>query len=165
MSEKKVSNVSIAGAQLIFKNFRGKKTDYNEEGNRNFGVLIDEDLAEKLEQDGWRVRRLRPKDDDPEQFEQPWLSVKVRFDPYPPIAVLINSRGRKTLSEDTIDQLDWSRIKNCDLIIRPYQYPPSNFSPEGGVAAYLKAIYVTIDEDEFEAKYANLPNLDGEMDE
>lgn len=166
MSEERkvMNNVSIPGAQLIFKNFQGKKTDYNEEGNRNFGVLLDDDLAEKLEQDGWRVRRLRAKDDDPEQYEQPWLSVKVRFNPYPPIAVLINGKGKKSLSEETIDQLDWSRIKNCDLIIRPYNYPAVGNRP-AGVAAYLKAIYVTISEDEFAEKYADLPDLDGECDE
>ena len=163
MSEQKkvTSNISISGAQLIFRNFQGKKTDFNEEGNRNFGVLLDEELAEKLAADGWRVRYLKPKDDDPDQYEQAWLSVKVKFEPYPPIAVLINSRGKKTLSGETIDQLDWSRIKNCDLIIRPYNYPALAGRP-AGVAAYLKAIYVTIDEDEFEKKYANIPDLDGD---
>lgn len=168
--ERKVTNnISIAGAQLIFKNFKGKKTDYNEEGDRNFGVLLDEELAEKLENDGWKVRRLKAEEDDPEQYKQPWLKVKVRFEPYPPIAMLINKRGKKKLTEENIDQLDWSRIKNCDLVIRPYNYPASNFAP-AGVAAYLKAIYVTIEEDEFAEKYENLPDLDdvqdrGEYDE
>lgn len=158
--EKKVtSNISISGAQLIFKNFQGKKTDFNEEGNRNFGVLLNDDLAEKLEQDGWKVRYLRPRDDDPEMHEQAWLPVKVKFGKYPPIAVLINSRGKKKLTEETIDQLDWSRIKNCDLIIRPYNYAGNNIIP-AGVAAYLKAIYVTISEDEFAEKCADLPDLD-----
>lgn len=160
------SNISISGAKLIFKNFQGKKTDYNEEGNRNFGVLLDDDLAEKLEKDGWNVKHLKSREDDPEQYEQPWLSVKVKFDPYPPIVTLINSRGKKKLTEETIDQLDWSVIKNCDLIIRPYNYPATALR-EAGVAAYLKAIYVTISEDEFAEKYADLPDLDeqGEYEE
>lgn len=163
--EKKVTgNVRIEGARLIFKNFQGKKSEYNDAGNRNFGVLLDEDLAEQLEMDGWKVKRLRPRPDDPDQYEQPWLSVKVKFNPYPPIAVLINSRGKKKLDEDTIDQLDWSIIKNCDLIIRPYNYPAMGGRP-AGVSAYMKAIYVTISEDEFEGKYADIPDLDGEEDE
>lgn len=157
--EKRVSNVSIPGAQLIFKNFQGKRTDYNEEGNRNFGVLLDEELAEKLKMDGWKVRYLKPREDDPEQFEQPWLSVKVKFTPYPPIAYLINSRGKKKLNEDTIEMLDWSRITNCDLVIRPYNYKANTLRP-AGIAAYLKAIYVTISEDEFEEKYGDIPELD-----
>lgn len=162
MSEARVkSNIQIEGAKLIFKNFQGKKTAFNDEGNRNFGVLLDEGLADQLEHDGWKVKYLRPKEDDPEQYAQPWLPVKVKFNPYPPIAVLINSRGKKRLDEDTIDQLDWSIITNCDVIIRPYNYPEIKGRP-AGVAAYLKAIYVTISEDEFAEKYADVPDLDGD---
>lgn len=165
MSDQKIrSNINIEGAKLIFKNFQGKKTDFNDEGNRNFGVLLDEELAEKLKEDGWRVRYLRPRADDPEQYEQPWLSVRVKFNPYPPIAFLINSKGKKRLDEDTIDQLDWSNIKKCDLIIRPYNYPAIKGRP-AGVSAYLKAIYVTIYEDEFAMKYNDIPDLDATGDE
>lgn len=165
MSEKKVTNnIKIEGARLIFKNFQGKGTQYNAEGNRNFGVILDDEIAEELEQYGWNVKRLCPREDDPEQHIQAWLPVKVKFDPYPPIVMLINSRGKKRLDEETIDQLDWSIIKNCDLIIRPYNYPASNGRP-GGVSAYLKAIYVTISEDEFAEKYADIPDLDESYEE
>lgn len=159
MAEKVTGNINIEGARLIFKNFQGKKTDFNDEGNRNFGVLLDDDLAESLMRDGWKVKHLRPREDDPEQYEQPWLPVKVKFNPYPPIAWLINSRGKVRLDEENIDQLDWSIIKNCDLIIRPYNYPAIKGRP-AGVTAYLKAIYVTIVEDEFAEKYGNVPDLD-----
>lgn len=165
-SVKVTNNIRIRGAKLIFKNFQGKRTDFNDEGNRIFGVLLDDDLAEELKCDGWRVKYLRPREDDPDQYEQPWLQVKVKFNPYPPIAVLINSRGKKKLTEETIDQLDWSIITNCDLIIRPYNYPAIKGRP-AGVSAYLKAIYATISEDEFVTKYADIPDLDeqGEYEE
>lgn len=159
MGERVTSNINIEGARLIFRNFQGKKSDYNEEGNRNFGVLLDEELAERLKEDGWKVKYLRPREDDPDQIKQPWLPVRIKFNPYPPIAVLINSRGKKKLDEETIDQLDWSVIKNCDLIIRPYNYPAIKGRP-AGVSAYLKAIYVTISEDQFAQKYSNIPDLD-----
>lgn len=159
MSERVTKNISIEGAKLIFQNFQGKKTEYNEAGNRNFGVLLDDGLAEDLIRDGWRVRFLRPKEDDPEQYKQPWLPVKVKFNPFPPIINLINSRGRVKLTEDDVDQLDWSVIINCDLIIRPYNYPAMAGRP-AGVSAYLKAMYVTISEDEFARKYADVPELD-----
>lgn len=160
MSEKRVNeNIKIEGAKLIFKNFQGKASNYNDDGNRNFGVLLDDETAELLENDGWNVKFLKPRVDDPEQYRQPWLSVKVKFNPYPPVAMLINSRGKKRLTEETIDQLDWSIIKNCDLIIRPYNYPSVGGRP-AGVSAYLKAIYVTISEDEFSDKYADVPDLD-----
>lgn len=155
------SNIKIEGARLIFRNFKGEASDYNAKGNRNFGVLLDDDLAKDLKDDGWNVKHLKPRDDDPDRYAQPWLSVKVKFGKIPPIAVLINSRGRKNLTEDTIEQLDWTSIENCDLVIRPYNYPETNGRP-AGVSAYLKAIYVTIQEDEFAGKYADIPSLDDE---
>lgn len=153
------NNIHIEGAKIVKKNFAGKKTVFNEGGNRNFCVLLDDDLAEQLMQDGWNVKHFRPRPDDPEQYEQPFLNVKVKFNPYPPICQLINSRGKIRLTEDTIDQLDWSRIKDCDVVICPYNYPALKGRP-AGVAAYLKAMYVTIEEDEFAAKYADIPDLD-----
>lgn len=160
MNERRVtSNINIENAQLIFKNFQGKPSNFNDAGNRNFGVLLDDELAEDLMNDGWPVKFLNPKEDDPEQYRQPWLPVKVKFAPYPPIAVLINSRGKIKLDEDTIDQLDWSIIENADVIIRPYNYAAMRGRP-AGVSAYLKAIYVTIKEDEFALKYADVPYID-----
>lgn len=163
MSEQRkvTSNINIEGARLIFKNFQGKKTEFNEEGNRNFGVLLEDDLAESLIADGWNVKRLKPKPDDPDEYKQPWLPVKVKFGQIPPIVVLINSRGKRKLDEETIDQLDWSLMKNVDLIIRPYNYPALKGRP-AGVSAYLKALYVTIQEDELAEKYADIPDLDDE---
>lgn len=163
--ERKVTaNITLKDARLIFKNFAGKKTDYNDEGNRNFGVLIDDDLAERLEDDGWNVKRLKPRQDseDPE-YRQPWLPVKVRFGDIPPIVVLITSGGKVKLDEGTVDQLDWTRMKTVDLIVRPYNYPARNGRP-AGVSAYLKSIYVTVIEDELEEKYADIPWLSEHID-
>lgn len=160
MSEqKRVGNIRIEGARLIFRNFSGRETDFNEKGNRNFGVILDEELAEQLMEDGWNVKRLKPRPDDPEQYCTPWLSVKVKFGKIPPIATLINSRGKVKLSEETIGQLDWCIVRNCDLIIRPYNYPAMK-GRAAGISAYLKAIYMTIEEDEFDLKYGDIPDLD-----
>lgn len=162
MSEKRVTNnINIEGAKLTYRNFKGEAGPYNAAGNRNFSVLLDDQLAEQLIDDGWNVKFKKPREDDPEQYRQPYLTVKVKFGKIPPIVTLITSRGKKKLDEDTIDQLDWTRIKNCDVIIRPYNYPEMPGRP-AGVSAYLKAIYVTVDEDEFEEKYADIPDLDGQ---
>lgn len=155
----KVTNtIKLEDARLIFKNFQGKRNDFNDEGNRTFGVCIPDELVDDLVADGWKIRYLKPKHDDPDEYRQPWLSVRVKFEMYPPIVVLINSRGKVRLDETTISQLDWSSIKTCDVIIRPYNYPSVKGRP-AGVSAYLKALYVTINEDEFELKYADLPYL------
>lgn len=162
--KKVTNNIFIEDAKLIFKNFQGKGTEFNAEGNRNFGVLLDDELAENLVADGWNVKHLKAREDDPDHYEQPWLAVKVKFGQIPPICQLINSRGKIKLNEDTIEQLDWSVIKTCDVIIRPYNYPAMAGRP-AGVSAYLKAIYVTLDEDRFARKYADLPDLDEVYDD
>ena len=161
MSEEKrvTSNFAVEGARIIFRNFSGKGSQYDSEGSRNFGLLLSEEDAQMLAADGWNVKRRPPRADDPEGYEQPWLPVKVKFGKFPPIAVLINSRRKIRLDEDTIGRLDHTRIKNCDVIVRPYNYPASNVT-SAGVAAYLKAIYVTVEEDAFEEKYAEIPYAD-----
>ena len=160
MSEKRVtSNIKLEGARMIFKNFQGKKTEFNEEGNRNFGVLIDDELAENLKADGWNIKYRPPKEDDPDQHEQAWLSVRVKFGDIPPLAYLITSRGKIKLTEETIGQIDWTLIKNVDMIIRPYNYPALRGRP-AGVSAYLKSIYVTVLEDDLAIKYSEIPEID-----
>lgn len=157
------NNVIIEGAKLIFKNFSGKVSEYNRNGQRNFSVMIDDELAQKLEADGWPVKYRKPREDDPEQYRQPFLPVKVQFNMYPPTIVMITSRGKRRLDESTVGQLDWSRISNADVQIRPYNYPAINGKP-AGVSAYLKSLYVTIIEDPLETKYAEIPDLDGFAD-
>lgn len=154
-------NIQLEGAKLIFLNFSGAEQQnngriMNQAGDRNFGIILPEELAQKLEKDGWKVKRLNPQADDPEQYRTPWLKVKVKFNKFPPIINLITSRGRTRLDETTCGTIDYARIKHVDVIVSPYNYPATNLGP-AGVAAYLKAIYVTIEEDNFAAKYADIP--------
>lgn len=160
--EKKVTrNITIEDVKIVNKNFAGKRTDYNNAGNRNFCILLPDGLAEELMEEGWNVKHFRPREDDPDQYEQPFLNVKIKFDPYPPVVQLITSKGKIKLDEETIDQLDWSIIETADIIIRPYNYPATR-DREAGVSAYVKALYVTIKEDELAKKYADVPDLDGD---
>lgn len=166
-NDKNVSSIKIEGGILIFKNFQGKENPpYNKAGDRNFGVLLDDDLAKQLEKDGWHVKYRPARPDD--GYEQPWLSVKVKYGIYPPTVVLINSNGKMRLTEDTVGNLDWTQIKNADMIIRPYSYP-AMYDKKGkeirpaGIAAYLKSLYVTVLEDDLASKYADIPDINPEI--
>lgn len=159
--QQRIANIKLENAQLIRKNFRGEKKDFNEEGNRNFGVIIrDEELVAHLIEDGWNIKRLRPRPDDPDQYAPAWLPVKVKFGKIPPTVVLITSRGKMCLDEETIGQLDWTRMKSVDLIIRPYNYSAAG-GKRFGITAYLKALYVVVDEDDdFAYKYLDVPDIE-----
>lgn len=155
---KRVPNLTIRGAKLILKNFQGKEDQYNKDGRRTFGVLLSEEDVAAMAQDGWGVKRLKPRPDDPEQYEQPWLKVEASYRKFPPTVCLINSLGKIRLTEETIGQLDWTAMGNVDIIINPYCYDAFAGNP-GGIKAYLKTLYVTVLEDDLDALYADVPEI------
>jgi hypothetical protein len=145
----------MEGVKIIFRNFEGKEGQYNRAGDRNFAVLLDQQVAEVMSTDGWNVKWLKPRE-DAEEEEQPqaYLQVTANFDKgRPPRVVMITSRGRTNLDEDSVDILDWADIVNVDLIVRPYEW---SVNGKTGIKAYLQSIYVTVEEDDLERKYAEM---------
>lgn len=150
----------IENARIIFRNFAGKEGMYNAEGDRNFCVLLDDDLAETLRKDGWNIKELKPREEG--DTPQPYIQVSVKYRGRngnavrPPTIVMITSKGRTSLSEEECEILDWVDIANVDLIVRPFEWAVNGKS---GIKAYLKSIYVTIQEDELQRKYADVPEI------
>ena len=151
----RIANISVENAKIIFRNFAGKPSKFNAEGKRNFCLLIDDESANKFKLDGWNVKYLNPR--DPDDKPQPYIQVSVAFDNFPPNVFLISGGKKTKLNEDTIPVLDYAEIENVDLIIRPYSWEVSGKS---GVKAYVKNMYVTIAENEFEKKYRDLESED-----
>jgi len=150
-------NITIENARIGFRNFKGVAGTYNAEGNRNFCVFLDFELAQELERDGWNVKWLKPREEG--EPEQGYIQVSVRFGKIPPKVVLISSHSKTVLDESTIGALDWAEIKKVDVIIRPYNWvlQEGTKNEKSGVKAYVKSLYVTIAEDEFEGKYLDIP--------
>lgn len=146
-------NLSVENAVIKFRNFSGKEGQFNPAGRRNFCVFLDTPTANELHDDGWNIRWLEPR--NPEDERQAYLPVAVSYSHFPPKIVLITQNGKTELNEDTINILDWAEISAVDLIVRPYNWEVSGKS---GVKAYVKTMYVTIVEDEYEAKYRNVPD-------
>lgn len=152
------SNVIMENVDLLpppFRNFTGREGMYNREGDRNFTVLLPDDLAHAMAEDGWNVHYLKPMNEgDP---DRPSLAVSVKYGKgRPPRVVLITSRGRTTLTEAEVEFLDWVDIRKADMMIRPYHW---NVSGKSGIKAYLQSIFVTIEEDPLELKYADVQEI------
>ena len=148
------NTVLMEEVRIIFRNFSGKEGQYNREGDRNFAVLLDDKVADAMAADGWNVKWLKPREEDEDEKEQPYLSVSLNFAKgRPPRVVLVTTRGRTILGENEVEVLDWADITNVDLIIRPYEW---SVNGKTGIKAYLQSLYATILEDPLEIKYSEL---------
>jgi hypothetical protein len=151
--------VTLQDVRLIWRNFTGLQGPFNAKGDRNFNVVLPEDVAQAMAEDGWNVKWKPPWNE--EDKPMPVLKVNVKYHARdgrmlrPPRVILITSRGKTPVDESMISLLDWARIETCDLIINSRAY---DVNGKQGYTAYLYAIYVTIEEDELELKYSDVPD-------
>lgn len=125
--------VVIENAQFVFKNFEGKKRQYNSyDGDRNFGLLLDKDLSDKLRHYGYDVRT---------ESNQDFLRVVVCSHKNQ----LFIKRFTRDLKEVLIDIEDYNLLDNFDLnnvtvVIMPYQWVVKE---KTGIKAFLYALTYT----------------------
>lgn len=160
----RIPNIVIRDAKAIYKNFSGKETEFNPAGRRNFNVVLDEEIAQKLLDDGWNVKARASKDDPNDILYT--LPVEVRFDNIPPNVFMISGGIKTRLTERNVGELDYAVIDKLDLTISPSRWSSHGRS---GIKAYLKTMYATVEEDELAKEYADIPYsgepFDGEADE
>lgn len=153
--------------EITFCNFTGREVKINNntinrEGNRNFCVVLDDDEADRLIEEGWNVR-VKEFDDGSRRNT---LQIAVRFDinRFKPRVVMVTPKGdrfkKNFMSEDLVAELDSVDIVSADLIIKPSKW--RNAVGGSGIKAYLKSGYFVIEPDEFEDKY---PGDEDEADE
>lgn len=150
MADPERKSFMVEDAKITWRNFAGREGMYNVEGQRNFNVIITDELAEQLEADDWNVKYPKPDEEDG-TIGPPFVPVTVRFDIRPPRIVMITTRGRTPLDESTVEILDWADIETVDLICTGYEWAVNG---KTGIKAYLKSLFVTISEDALERKYA-----------
>lgn len=143
--------IKIEGTRLIFRNFAGKPDKFNPRGGkRSFNVVLPNmEVARELEDFGWNVKYIQPRDEDDEPT--PHLPVKVSYDNRPPKIYIVSGRTKTLLNEETVQSLDYAEIDNVDITISPYTY--TNDEGEERISAYVKTMYVNIIVDELDAKY------------
>lgn len=158
-------NLIMKNAQILrggYRNFSGKGSQKNPEGKRTFCIILDEETAASLIEEGWNVKYTKPKSDEYEPV--PFLKVNVNYAYKPPVINMYTSESmhRTRISEKTVGDLDWAEIKYVDVNIKPsskkYDHPdgtPATYS------AYLQSMNVIIEEDPIRDMYQN----DDEFDE
>lgn len=152
--------LQIDDARICYKNFKGERDMYNQNGDRTFSLIIpDEEIAEKLMNDtnelgaGWNVKIKAPKDPEDAPFRH--LPVKLRYtERSQPTIRLVSGDKVTMLTEQTVGILDDMKIAKVDLDIRPYDNE-SRFGAHR--TAYLKnmVVYQYMEEDRFAGRFAS----------
>lgn len=147
-----VNNINIEGASIIWKNFSGERDRFNP-GKRGFSVVIDDAvMADEFRNEGWNIKE-RPLQEGADPSEQEWtLPVKLNMNRYTQVWLIVGNH-KTLLDENTVAQLDVVDIIDCDISIRPYEW---EMSGRTGITAYVDSMYVTIRENKFAEKYADL---------
>lgn len=151
----KNGNLQVDDARIIFRNFRGEASKFNNAGDRNFSLVIpDQELADILTNAknsygiGWniKVKDSVDSDDTPRMH----MKVKVKFTGRGPRIYLVTGENHKELTEDTVGILDDINIASVRMDIRPYDDVVNGKSFR---AAYLVSMEVVQDLDRFAAEY------------
>lgn len=142
------TTVTIEGVQLIFRNFEGRADKFNLTGKREFSAKLDKAAADELIKAGFTVKYLTSREEG--EPDQAYLPITVSFKFKPPRVVMIAGNTRTPLTEDTVATLDWVDIEFADLIVTPFHW---DVNGKQGVSAYLKSLFVTIEESDLDRKY------------
>lgn len=172
--EIKRNTIEIENAQIRFKNFSGvqkqanvggRMTVVNDQGNRNFNVILDPtksniywnkelvtnpDFGQELASLGFSVS-VKPGREEGESTEYR-LPVHIGFGNITPEIYLICNNKKTLLTEDTIGTLDGADIIQADITInngKPY------IARDGSekVKAWCNVAYFTIAQSRFASKY------------
>lgn len=149
-------NIYVDDARIIWPNFSGRETAYNKEGDRNFCVRLDSDkLLDSAMSSGYNVKYRAEGEDS-----IPFLKINVVFgDNRYPCQVFMKSRGKVTeLKEDTVSLVDSSDILKANVIIQPKPWVINK--DRYGIAARLKALYLTVSEDKYAEEFFDEENED-----
>lgn len=144
--------VTVRDARIILRNFSGTGKPMNQEGNRNFCVVIDDPaVAQSMGESGWNIKTSnRPVEEGQEL--KPFIQVTVKYRDIngqpvkPPRIVMMTSSGPRTITEENVSHLDNVDIAKADVIFQERKW-------EGGIKAYCKTLVIWIDEDELEIEH------------
>lgn len=142
-----MKNVTIENAPIVLRNFSGKEGKFNPAGSRNFGVLLTPQQAADMADLGWNIKYFKPKDDEP--VGQAFIKIAVSYDNKPPKILMVTSRGKTYLDEESVGSLDHVDIVTADVTLNPYEHSFNG----GGVKAYAKTLVVQVLEDYLEMKW------------
>lgn len=134
----------------VWRNFGGRQTDYNKTGKREVNIQLPADVAEALAAEGYNVKTREREDEDADYR----IKTIVSFEKKTPQIYLISGGQKTLLSEELIGILDDADIIKADVTLQPSFW---DFNGRTGWTLYISKAYITIEQDELDAEYADVP--------
>lgn len=165
--------ITLENMRIIFRNFEGRKGEYNRNLNRTFSVSIPPEMAEDMQAAGLNVKPPKPDSEYPD-----WrLEVTVSNGPEVKSGVRIflvdgaNTRRIDTSDQNQLAMLDTISLSGADLVLNPYHWEVNQGGElHTGIKTYLRAAYLKLWSpelnDPFAAKYGVAPAgaVDGDLE-
>ena len=105
-----------------FRNFRGEKRKFNDEGKRNFNLALNlpTEALDDLAATGLKIKEIPANE---EYGDEPLRFVKVNVaygGKVPPELYLVAGKNMKELTQNELGLLDGARLTNVDMVVRTY---------------------------------------------
>ena len=123
----------VKDAAILFSNFAGNPDTYHPNGgNRVFNLVLSDQFADILKNEGWNVKGRENQDGDITYMTEIRVNMESNW---PPMVVLYSEfRGRKTstvLDVDSIGRLDSGRYSNIKMAINPHEHNVGQYKVKG----------------------------------
>ena len=139
-------DLTVEGAGIIYKNFSGNPTSFNPSGGKpTFALVIPQELADDLVNEGWNVKEKQPQEEGDESMFYTEIVVNMASQYPPRIHLLTKSGNNETMvdiTEDTLHELDDNALTDIVLTIHPYLHGRAN-AKGSTVKGYLKSMFAT----------------------
>lgn len=151
-----IDSIVIRNASVGNSNFTGISRDPKDrEGNRYIIVRLEPDVAEELIENGWNVKKTKPRSAEYESY--PYIKVKINLDGYyyhglrkTSKVYMVTKNNRTLLDENTLKELEGCYFEKVDLRINHIYY--KSFDQWSIV---LESGFFTIQPDELYDEYFN----------
>lgn len=136
----------IRNAKIVLRDFEGRITSKNRNGDKSFCVVIDDhDFARQLSEEGWNVKQFKPRDEyetDPDFFIN--VAVSYRGHTPPEVAIVNDDGSLAQLDQESVNVLDNTYISSSDVSINQHHWFDEKNNGAEKIKAYLRKLHVTL---------------------
>lgn len=157
MAERRyMEDAFLENVRIFSTNWDGKK--FSKDGRPTFCIALEPEIADKMEADGWKIRRKLARND--EEDDLIFLPATINYDYYQTPRIYTVIDGKKTeLTKETLVSLGYYRrdqISKIDVFLHP-RINTDQFTGEERVTAYVNTMYVFINKSNpLEEKYKGM---------